>query len=203
MAKVIVYYAHPGQTFSRANRLMAKRAAAMNTVTFVDLYADYPRHDIDIDREQARLLDHDVIVFQFPMYWYSTPSILKEWQDLVLQHGFAYGHGGDKLAGKTLLLAVTAGGATEAYSTDGYQNHPIRDFLVPLEQTARLCGMTFAAPYVLFGALKADEDTDLERHVDGYAQLLQQAQTAPEGLAAKDRQAVITADDILTQAEGQ
>ena len=203
MAKIIVYYAHPGQTFSRANRLMANRADHMAEVTFVDLYAEYPRHDIDIAREQMRLMEHDVIVFQFPLYWYSTPSILKEWQDLVLQHGFAYGHDGDKLAGKTLLLALTAGGSTEAYSKEGYQNHPIREFLTPLEQTARLCGMTFATPYVLFSSLKADEEKELAQHVDGYARLLKLALTNPDYLPAADAQSVLTADDILTLGEGQ
>ena len=54
----------------------------MEGVTFVDLYAEYPRFEIDVDREQARLLAHDVIVFQNPLFWYSTPAILKEWQDL-------------------------------------------------------------------------------------------------------------------------
>lgn len=202
MTKVIVYYAHPGQTFSRANRAMADKARAIDAVTFVDLYAEYPRHDIDIAREQARLLAHDVIVFQFPLYWYSTPSLLKEWQDLVLQHGFAYGHDGDKLAGKTLVLALTAGGSGHAYTKDGYQQHPIRAFLTPLEQTAALCGMNFAAPYVLFGALKADEDTELTRHVEGYAQMLHEISDDMRKLVQADALSVITADDILTQGGG-
>ena len=53
------------------------------------------------------LLDHDVVLFQFPLFWYSTPSILKEWQDLVLEHGFAYGAEGDALDGKRMMIAVT------------------------------------------------------------------------------------------------
>lgn len=186
MAKIIVYFAHPGQKFSRANRQMAKAAAALDRITFVDLYAEYPRHDIDVAKEQARLLDHDIIVFQFPLYWYSTPSLIKEWQDLVLQHGFAYGHGGDKLAGKTLMLALTAGGSDDAYSPQGYQNHDLRAFLVPLEQTAHLCQMHFAAPYVLYSALKAEEDAEIAAHVDGYVQLLKAVR-----------------DDTVTLAEAQ
>lgn len=86
---------------------MARAAARIGGITFVDLYADYPRFDIDINIEQQRLLDHDVILFQFPVFWYSTPSILKDWQDLVLEHGFAYGNNGDKLSGKHMLLAAT------------------------------------------------------------------------------------------------
>jgi len=91
--------------------LPLKRASSgIEDVTIVDLYAEYPDFCIDIDREQQRLREHDIIVFMFPLYWYSTPSILKEWQDLVLEHGFAYGHDGKELSGKKLLCALTAGG---------------------------------------------------------------------------------------------
>lgn len=173
MANLIVYYAHPGHKHSHVNRHMARAAARIDGITFVDLYADYPRFDINVDVEQQRLLDHDVILLQFPVFWYSTPSILKEWQDLVLEHGFAYGSNGDKLAGKHLLLAVTGAGPADAYTDQGYQHYPLRTFLTPLEQTARLCNMRFTAPYVLYGALQALDAGHVEPHVDGYRQLLE------------------------------
>ena len=122
---------------------------------------------------QYTLLDHDVILLQFPMFWYSTPSLLKEWQDLVLEHGFAYGARGDKLKGKLMMLAITAAGDHEAYTEQGYQHYPIRTFLTPLERTARLCHMEFAAPYVLYSSLRASDDGRLEAHVTGYRQLLE------------------------------
>ena len=173
MANLIVYYAHPGHKHSHANKAMMAEASKVDGITFVDLYAEYPRFDINIDREQGRLLDHDVILFQFPMFWYSTPSLIKEWQDLVLEHGFAYGAGGDKLVGKCAMLAVTAAGNREAYTEQGYQHYPIRTFLTPLERTARLCHMEFAAPYVLYGALQAHDEGRLGPHVKGYRNLLE------------------------------
>ena len=173
MAKLIVYYAHPGHRHSRANRAMVAAATSIEGITVVDLYAEYPRFDIDIDREQQRLVDHDVVLFQFPLFWYSTPSLVKEWQDLVLEHGFAYGAGGEALKGKILTLAVTAAGDREAYTENGYQHYPIRTFLTPLERTAKLCHMEFAAPYVLYGSLRAAEDGRLEAHVAGYCALLE------------------------------
>ena len=157
MARLLVYYAHPGQRHSKANAKMARVAETVDGISFVDLYRTYPRFDINVDVEQQRLLDHDVILFQFPVFWYSTPSLIKEWLDLVLEHGFAYGAGGDRLAGKAMMLAVTAAGPSEAYSKDGYQHFPLRTFLTPLEQTARLCGMRFPAPYVLYAALRAPQ----------------------------------------------
>ncbi len=172
MPKLLVYYAHPGQSHSHVNARMARVAEREDGVSFVDLYADYPRFEIDIDNEQQRLIDHEVILFQFPVFWYSTPSIIKEWLDLVLEQGFAYGDEGDKLAGKTLMLALTAAGPAEAYTTDGYQNHTLRTFLSPLEQSTTLCKMHFATPYVLFGALHAPDNGEAELHINAYQQLI-------------------------------
>lgn len=172
MARLLIYYAHPGHKHSQVNRLMYRAARRVDGATIVDLYAEYPRFDIDIDTEQQRLVEHDIIVFQCPMFWYSTPSLVKEWIDLVLEHGFAYGSGGDALDGKVLQFALTAAGPSEAYSPEGQQRFPVRTFLSPLEQTARLCHMTFPAPYLLFSALQAPEDGRAEKHVDGYLRLL-------------------------------
>ena len=147
-------------------------ARTVHDITVVDLYADYPRFDIDVDREQKRLLDHDIILFQFPLFWYSPPSIIKEWLDLVLEHGFAYGTGGDKLEGKRMMLAVTAAGPEKAYTPKGYQNHHLRQFLSPLQQTAHLCKMTFLPPYVLYAALNAPDTEQVVPHVQGYHRLL-------------------------------
>ena len=173
LARLIVYYAHPGHKYSNVNKALADVAARIDGITFVDLYCEYPRFDIDIDREQQRLLDHDVILFQFPFFWYSTPAIIKEWQDLVLEHGFAYGSNGDRLKGKTVMLAISAAGPEDAYTTDGYQRYQIRTFLTPLEQTARLCDMEFTPPYVLYSSLRAPGDGDLELHAAGYRRLLE------------------------------
>lgn len=196
MARLIVYYAHPGHKHSQANRLMAREARRVPDITFVDLYADYPRFDIDVDVEQKRLLKHDVILFQFPVFWYSTPSLVKEWLDLVLEHGFAYGSGGDRLAGKTLMLAVTGAGPAEAYTERGYQHYPLRTFLTPLEQTARLCEMRFAAPYVLYGALRAPGDGRVEPHVEGYRRLLEAIRDDRFDIEAALDRDVIDADSL-------
>jgi len=172
MAKLLVYYAHPGHQYSNVNKAMAAAAKKVENITFVDLYAAYPRFNIDIEFEQKLLLEHDVIVFQFPFFWYSTPALIKEWQDLVLEQGFAYGEGGDKLQGKHILLAITAAGSKEAYTREGHQQHTMRTFLSPLEQTANLCKMQFSPPYVLHTSLQAPELGLLQPHVKGYTKLL-------------------------------
>ena len=172
MSRILVYFAHPGRRYSRANLGMAETVRHLAGITYIDLYEHYPRHDIEIETEQDRLLEHDVIVFQFPLFWYSTPSLLKDWIDLVLEHGFAYGEGGEALKGKALLCAITTSSPEDAYSSEGFQHYPLRTFLTPLEQTARLCQMRFLPPYVLYEALKAAEDERLQVHEDGYKRLL-------------------------------
>lgn len=172
MARLLVYYAHPGHKYSRVNIELARIAKEMDGISFCDLYEIYPRFDINISKEQDRLLEHDVILFQHPLFWYSTPSLIKEWIDLVLEHGFAFGSGGKNLEGKIMMNAISASGPHEAYQKDGYQHFPLRTFLTPLEQTARLCHMSYAAPYTLFSAVKATENNEIAKHAAGYEELL-------------------------------
>ncbi|MEM7776215.1 MAG: NAD(P)H-dependent oxidoreductase [Pseudomonadota bacterium] len=196
MAKLLLYYAHPGHRSSRVNRPMAKAAQQIDGITFVDLYRAYPRHDVNVEIEQERLLDHDVIIFQFPLFWYSTPSLIKEWIDLVLEHGFAYGAGGDRLVGKILMLALTAAGPSEAYTSEGYQRYPLRTFLTPLEQTAHLCRMRFVAPYVLHSSLKAPEANEVAPHVAGYHRLLTAIRDNAYDFDAAESMEAVTRDTL-------
>lgn len=172
--RVLVLYAHPSPHRSEINQPLFKDAMQAQGVTAVDLYREYPKLNIDIDAEQKRLLEHDVVIFQFPLYWYSTPSILKEWQDLVLEYNFAYGHKGTALHGKAFFCALTAGGKEDAYQTDGYNHFPINELLRPLEQTANLTGMKWLPPFALFGARTAADDNRLEAHRHQWQSLLEQ-----------------------------
>ncbi len=152
---------------------MADAVVDIDGITLIDLYADYPDFQIDIDREQQRLFEHDVIIFQHPLYWYSTPAILKEWQDLVLEHGFAYGSSGMALHGKIFFNALTAGGIEAAYCAEGYNHFTIRELLHPLEQTAVLCGMTYLAPFALFSSRTAVEEGRIGKHVSDWIRVLE------------------------------
>ena len=183
--RILVLFAHPSLERSEANRHLLAASRSIEGVTLVDLYAEYPTFRINIDREQQRLVEHDVIVFMFPMYWYSTPAILKEWQDLVLEHGWAYGTGGTALAGKLFLCAFTAGGRESAYREQGYNHYSVRELLRPLEQTAVLCGMHYLPHFALFGARTAVEEGRLEDHVQQWRDVvhtLQEGELVPAEL---------------------
>lgn len=172
MARVLVLFAHPRTDRSVANTALVEAARATEGVTLVDLYGEYPDFDIDIDREQQRLIDAECIVMQHPVYWYSSPALLKEWQDLVLEHGFAYGSEGTALAGKSLLQIATCGTAREAYTKKGKYQNELRKLFSPFEQTAKFCHMRYLAPFGVFAAEEAEEEGRLDGIVADYRRLL-------------------------------
>lgn len=147
--KILILHAHPRSGTSVVQRAMLKAVSGLEGVSLVDLYASYPDFGIDVAAEQRRLLDHDLIVLQHPFYWYSSPAILKEWQDLVLENGWAYGPGGTRLAGRYLLSAISTGGSEAAYHHEGRNRFEIAELLSPFNQTAYLCSMAYLAPFVI------------------------------------------------------
>lgn len=144
---------------------------ALDGVTFHDLYELYPEFDVDVQVEQGLLMSHDVVVFHHPFFWYSTPAILKEWQDLVLEHGWAYGHNGNALRGKLMLSAITTGGREAAYQKDGYNKHTIQELLAPIAQTARLCGMDYLPPFAAHGT-HAMIESEIQAHAADYRRII-------------------------------
>lgn len=170
-ARVLVLFSHPALQKSRVNRPLADAARGVAGVMFHDLYEEYPDFHIDVTREQELLLAHDVIVMQHPFYWYSGPALVKEWMDLVLEYGFAYGRHGDKLHGKSLALALSTGGAAHGYSPEGHNHYTIAQLLAPFEQTARLCGLTWLPPFVVHGTIRLTPE-QIAQHATGYAAFL-------------------------------
>jgi glutathione-regulated potassium-efflux system ancillary protein KefG len=176
--RILVLLAHPARRRSRANTALHEAARQVEGVTLHDLYEAYPDFLIDVDHEQDLLRRHEVIVFQHPVYWYSSPAILKEWQDLVLEHGFAYGRAGTALAGKALLSAVTAGGTEAAYGPGGMNRHAVAEFLRPFEATAHLCRMRWLPPFIVHGTHLLDA-AGLAQHAAAYRRLLEGLRDAP------------------------
>ncbi len=173
MRRILVLFAHPVLERSRVNRRLMEGVRDLDGVTVHDLYEHYPTLAIDVAREQALVDEHDVLVLQHPFYWYSAPAIIKEWLDLVLEHGWAYGKGGDALRGKLMFNAISTGGVEDAYRREGYNRFTIRELLAPFDQTAHLCGMTYLAPFVVHAALRIGSDGAAAEHVAAYRRLLE------------------------------
>ena len=169
---ILILFAHPALHRSRINQAMLKQIAGMDNVTVNDLYEHYPDFFIDARKEQALLRDADLIVFQFPLYWYSAPPLLKLWQDVVLEKGFSYGSGGDALRGKDFMLAVSSGGQEAAYQPGGYHSFYFVEFLRPFIAMANLCGMRYCAPFVIQGGHDRSTE-DIRLHAQAYQRLLQ------------------------------
>lgn len=123
----------------------------------------------DVRAEQEKLKWADVLILQFPLWWYSMPAILKGWVDRVYAYGFAYGvgehsdsHWGDRFGeglftGKRAMLIVTTGGWKEHYSSRGI-NGPIDDLLFPINHGVLYYpGFDVLPPFVAYKVDRLDE----------------------------------------------
>ena len=169
--KILVFFAHPKISESIVQKEMLSRIQNLENVTIHDLYAAYPDFVIDVDYEQALLLKHDIIIFQHPFYWYSAPSIIKEWLDLVLEHDWAYGAKGNKLHGKFMMQAISTGGPQNFYNAKGKNRFEINELLAPFNQTAYLCGMAWLEPFSIFIGRRIPPD-ELSQRVEEYRDLV-------------------------------
>ncbi len=170
LPKVLVIYAHPEPHHSIANQVMIKKIISLDHVTILDLYATYPDFFIDVQVERQRLLEHDVIVFQHPLYMYSCPALLKEWMDRILAKGFAFGNK-SALQGKVWRSVITTGGSIDAFGSKGYNRYPLKDILQPFELTAALCRMHWEDPLVLYWSRNIS-DVERYQHAEDYRQWL-------------------------------
>jgi putative NADPH-quinone reductase len=177
MTKTLILLFHPDLSRSKANAALAAVAANVPGVEIVNMQSAYPSGmDMfrDGEREAARLLSADRILLQFPIQWYSTPPLLKAWQDAVLTRMYyiAYESEGRQLEGRPLMIAATAGNVPEAYRHGGRNLLPMIEILAPLRATAHRCGLVWADPFILY---KADrlETGELEAASADYVQALQ------------------------------
>lgn len=172
MKNILILFGHPAFRRSTINAALREAVETLEGVTFHDLYASYPDFLIDVSHEQQLCESHDIIIFQHPFYWYSTPAIIKEWFDLVLQHAWAYGSTGNALEGKITFQALTAGGSQENYRADGLNLFTIRELTTPFRATANLCGMDWLPPFAVLGIHQGLPEKDRVRHAEDYRRTL-------------------------------
>ena len=172
MNKILILFAHPRFEKSKTNRALLDNVNGIEGVTLNDLYEQYPDFNIDIHREKELLLEHQIIVWHHPFYMYGAPAMLKQWIDLVLEHGWAHGKNADNLKGKIAFNVITAGGTREAYTVNSYNRFTIREFLVPFDQTASLCKMIYLPPFAVMGTYLLTPES-LKSHAVLYQTLLE------------------------------
>lgn len=148
---------HPDSERSKVNTALARAAVGLHHVAIADMVALYPAGlamERDSEREAARLLRADRIVLQFPMQWYATPALMKQWQDVVLTR-MAYMNWdteGAGLAGKPVMVAATMGAEEVTYRPEGRNRFTVAELLAPLQASANRFAMDWREPFLVFGA---------------------------------------------------
>lgn len=112
----------------------------------------------DIITEQKKLLEADLIVLQFPIWWGSFPAILKGWIERVFTYGFAYGSTFN-LENKSVLLSVTTGGASDE-TEEAYYINKLKSIS---DEVFGYMKMNILPPYVCHGPASIHDEQRLEQ----------------------------------------
>lgn len=139
----------------------------------------------DIRAEQRKIDWADALVFQFPLWWFGPPAILKGWFDRVLVQGFAFGvrdeqgrtrrYGDGGLAGKRALTVTSVGARESGFGPRGIHGHMDEVLFPLLHGTFWYAGMAALPPLVVYGADRATEADAVERA----AELRERLRTLP------------------------
>lgn len=148
----LIILGHPNFEKSLANKTIIEKLESSNLeIEIRNLSQLYPDYNIDVKAEQEALLRHQNIVFQYPLYWYNMPAILKHWFDVVFEYQFAYGSKGDQLKGKNFIPSFTVGGPESEYNTLGEHHFRVQEFCKNLEQTAYFTQMNYIECFYFHG----------------------------------------------------
>jgi len=152
--KTLVIMAHTNPNDSVVNNKIKHALQDEQNVLYKDIKSLYRDFNFDVKKEQEDLLSVDKIIFQFPLYWFTAPSVLKQWVDDVFTHDFAfrYDENGQwqtlKLQDKEFQMIVTIGASEEEYNQMGVK---VKDCLSSYSTTAMSLGMKEIEPYLLYG----------------------------------------------------
>ncbi len=138
----------------------------------------------DVKEEQEKLLWADAVIFQFPLWWFSAPAILKGWIERVFSAGFAYGtgksYGDGSMKGKRAMLSVTIGGTEHDYAARGICG-PIEDLLFPLTHgTLFYTGFATLPSFLVYNADRLEDYGEgFPAVVDRFRERLATLETTP------------------------
>ena len=120
----------------------------------------------------------DVLIFNFPLWWFGLPAIVKGWVDRVFAMGSVYGNGkgvyeNGTFKDKTALVCMTTGGPEIAYN--GGKNGNIMEILYPINHGMfYFAGMKVLPPFISYSPARSEEETlknELSRYTDYLANL--------------------------------
>lgn len=167
--KTLVILAHPNIEISRVNKRWKQELLSYSEeVTIHELYREYPNWTIDVPKEQKLLETYPRIIFQFPLYWYSYPPLLKKWFDDVFTHGWAYGSDGNVLHGKEFGIAMSIGDKKENYTKEGSITFTVDEILAPFKASANHVGAVALPYFSVFGASFQASDEEINQSAKDY-----------------------------------
>lgn len=153
--KTLVVVAHPDLEKSTVNRRRVEELKKYpDLFTVHSVYGTYPDECIDVAREQALIERHGALVLQFPVYWFSCPSLLKKWMDQVLAFGWAFGPQpqADKMCDRKVALGVSAGIKREEFGPGTRHAHLLEELMWPFEAMCRYVDAQYCGVHALYGA---------------------------------------------------
>lgn len=132
---------------------------------------------MEIKAEQEKLANADLILFHFPVWWFSMPAIMKGWVDRVFARGFAYSagkkYGTGHFQGKKAMLCITTGTAATLYEPNGIDGD-LHHILWPIHNgMLAYTGFTVLPPYAAWMPARLSEEERLG-YLKGYSHHLQQ-----------------------------
>lgn len=155
---VLYYIVHPDLNRSFANKSILDALPNHPNLKIVDLYDTYPNFSINGPVERECLDWADAVFFQHPFYWYSIPALLKQWFEIVLEFGYAYGKSANALAGKRWQHIISTGGNINTYLGGSANPYDIEEYFRPLQSTCKLCRCEWQPPLVNFNAKQASAE---------------------------------------------
>ena len=163
MKNVLIISGHPDlKSDSFANKIILEDLESLLPTAAFDLLSDlYPDYRIDVEAEQKKLVAADIIVLQFPIFWYSMPSLLAKWMEDVFVHGFSHGTTGKALVHKKLLLSFTTGAPESAYDA----SFPVEAMAERFVRTAGLTGMDYVG-FIYTGGVSYSLRADAEKRAE-------------------------------------
>lgn len=164
--KTLVIVTHPNIEASNWNKAWVEALQEHGNITIHELYKTYPDEKIDVSREQQLIEAHDRIIFQYPLYWYNTPPLLKKWFDSVLLYGWAYGPDGNKTAGKEIGVAISTYGTEESYQSTGFNRYTLEEILRPIEALAHFISATYLPHFSLNDTSNVNDERLAQSSID-------------------------------------
>ena len=166
LKKVVILLAHPHIKESQANKALVDAVKEMDEVAIYNLYELPGETAFNVD-EWSKIISHaSAVVYQFPFYWLSAPSLLKRWQDEV----FTYLANTPAVAGKPLLVVTTTGSESDAYRSGGKNHFTVDELLRPYQAGAIHAGMVWQTPIVAYGMGTAEAGKHIAEMANQYKQ---------------------------------